>query len=1025
MSISTTLDEDFEVQSASQSHTDLEISETILPYSPTESTTSDTPTLWGNANRSLSPTPSDSSSSFNPAFQFDPSTIPLDWESDDDSPFQLPSEDEDLQINTDFEKSVHFLAHQLVNFKGCGAEVHFDQTMAYRNQSKEEHKMCYSLQELGKSRMEFLEVDVLASNTLVSEDQFTANIYDASRALTGQLCEVSFDPVNLSLLKEAVAPKYLSTFFDIDSFIALPRSLAVASCGLRLNFYPNPALNLKATLHLKTPAIGKNGKIQNVSYHLIPHFCLGNLSGYSNFDIYIFFPSLYEEDRASNILTEHQLRRFVDKILLPSVYEVYPARVLQAIPGSYQQAKLNALASSTEARLRQTHSYGRMQTIRYTFPANQLNALWESILDKVYEPDFQDFGKPLLLINAKNMKVSTAKPNLAEAFQTFRSDLDRILDWNFLSVHQAWIDIGKEYVDKRSRHAALGNEVEESGATFLWRECCLKQFLKETRFGEENGCSAATYHYWLMTRDTGNLTLEPTRKSPFQSGGLAYIQMYSKTKEIFDSLKNYPFSNEGLEGLALDAKLRQAMQSAGRSSSWDRKAALSAYLASKQRVHTALTGAELKSYGVREEYRVTLKLAENTVERVDLLLDEQEVINFSSYHRPFLSHPTPNVCIFLRSHIGQYAYGFEYGLATAGSFIEPARAQVLTMFLRCLRFSVRCSLLEDQLPLWMDISNDGKFEGLAFKQSILKTGYCFLPWDKFDWSSWSFSKAHEGQMMFNRNLFQASFVKQWQAVQSTADSFSDISVVCRFFPQAFGNQQAEKALLGYLNTVLIKRYRRDFWVTLAGDMEEAEREEALTGLVAPTFSNVRRLTGIGARSTVALLQVSNRWKTEPLERFYGLWEYDDAVNRGSWEKKPYRLLYQHAIKSLTAVSPKSVKDWKHSFASAFLSHNWLLPSNTARSFWSYGRGPLKGKRLYYFASHPRMNLALTSEEDVVGPGIASSKYQRQLVEYQWDNFDLWKQCCNEGEYGSLDMQKLWFGTKTVKEFLEYFERIRQ
>ena len=170
-----------------------------------------------------------------------------------------------------------------------------------------------------------------------------------------------------------------------------------------------------------------------------------------------------------------------------------------------------------------------------------------------------------------------------------------------------------------------------------------------------------------MLRDACSLTSVAPKRSRHRRGGLIYTQLYSSVKEISDASKQFPFANDGLEELVLDqsfiggnrevrdrtiqagphkdvnkeedffnrttryykfvedkdipALLRLVSKpdfmqdpNAARHTVGGRQPSLEiikkAYIASKKRAMAALVASVRKSFGIREEHRVSVDLFE-------------------------------------------------------------------------------------------------------------------------------------------------------------------------------------------------------------------------------------------------------------------------------------------------------------------------------------------------------------------------------------------------------------------------------
>jgi len=161
-------------------------------------------------------------------------------------------------------------------------------------------------------------------------------------------------PLQISLAYSESQPSLLSNrplsvAYDIDSFLALSTSLAVATSGLSIVLHPVFTLNIRTDLHLQItlPETVESSQ-RSVKIRNILHFLLGNLVGLLKINVYLLFPGLYTENRTTNFASQIHLEQFFDRIFLPAIYENTDATYLQHLPGSYEDAKLRALAASSE-----------------------------------------------------------------------------------------------------------------------------------------------------------------------------------------------------------------------------------------------------------------------------------------------------------------------------------------------------------------------------------------------------------------------------------------------------------------------------------------------------------------------------------------------------------------------------------------------------------------------------------------------------------------------------------------------------
>lgn len=90
--------------------------------------------------------------------------------------------------------------------------------------------------------------------------------------------------------------------------------------------------------------------------------------------------------------------------------------------------------------------------------------------------------------------------------------------------------------------------------------------------------------------------------------GLVYSQFYSQTKASFDVAKTYCFDNEGLENLALDPSYVRTLQHVCRGTVFTEATCRRSYLKSKIRANQSTRDGRKKSFGTREEHRVSFRL---------------------------------------------------------------------------------------------------------------------------------------------------------------------------------------------------------------------------------------------------------------------------------------------------------------------------------------------------------------------------------------------------------------------------------
>ncbi|GKU15871.1 unnamed protein product [Fusarium langsethiae] len=254
-----------------------------------------------------------------------------------------------------------------------------------------------------------------------------------------------------------------------------------------------------------------------------------------------------------------------------------------------------------------------------------------------------------------------------------------------------------------------------------------------------------------MLRDTGSLTIETGKRSSRRAAGLLYSQFYSSVKEVFAAGNVYPFTNTAIETLALDKKLRKTWELVGGGLSHQPAALIKAYLYTKLRCHYALLGSMQKSFGTREEHRVSKELFYAIDSRIRCReLHEQRLIIPTDDNSPYHSFTSDTLLRWVRWNINKFCLGFEMVYSFQDPhFVTWEYTRIMLMFLRCLRFSYTGGLIQKVGGCWQDVRQQPdarqpnglrRHEGLGFKittyhieQMDVKTSFLYGKIDEDIW----------------------------------------------------------------------------------------------------------------------------------------------------------------------------------------------------------------------------------------------------------------------------------------------------
>ena len=225
-------------------------------------------------------------------------------------------------------------------------------------------------------------------------------------------------------------------------------------------------------------------------------------------------------------------------------------------------------------------------------------------------------------------------------------------------------------------------------------------------------------------RDAANITLEFPIGSINRREGHVYSQFYSEVKAPFDAAKVYPFENTGYKSLAIDPSFVETVAYAGGAAVFDAKTCERGFLNTKNRANRGTRDALYKSYGTREEHRISFRLF-NAIRAQLVERTQQEGPTNCNY---YYAVPSKTFFGFLRTQINKYCLGFEYlyTRTTARVEVEWEKSQLMVYFLRMLRLYYGSHQLGREREVYKDKwevrDRDGNLvqekEGLGLQETI-------------------------------------------------------------------------------------------------------------------------------------------------------------------------------------------------------------------------------------------------------------------------------------------------------------------
>lgn len=740
---------------------------------------------------------------------------------------------------------------------------------------------------------------------------------------------------------------------DVDSFLALPKTLAFTKTGLNVCFYPSRSSNMASNIHLWciiAPS-EEHGRTRNIKvpYHTVPNTYFGRVSGFSECEIYAFFPHLYYNDRPTTFLTDDQIGRFMNIVLsaIRSTPE-FGAGFHQHLPGTCEQAKLMSYAGSRETGVNEIETGPRQQALHYFLPAKGIEAMWSQVLTHLRNGENYDLADPVLLISAKNMKTMFREDSIDGLIDTFCQRWQQSFVSSAFLPQSTWIDVGKETIST-SQHPEV----------YLWRSDCLQE--KSTAFTMDvprAGMKFSTFE-WGQLAGVGNLTVESGRKHPLRLCGLIYSQFYSSTKEIFDAAKIYPFQDKVIEGLTIDASLQAEWKKLGHkgAKSWSQKQSKQAYVSSKARVGQSLQGAAGKSFGVREEHRMTMDLLlqlqrsmHDRGMRGHTLQTSTQCINRQK-HIPFVVLDASDCIKYMTYNLEKYILGFEYSILK-DDVISPASSQMALMFLEFIKSSFTASDMRRVKGMWnvQKLLPNGNIRyGMGVGRSMEERGYAFFYPERVHWGNWQFEVQIRENISFGLKRQVGNYTRAYKEATRALEFDAICSELCTWLAEEVGvsidkqsptSYTALQVVWKWLCEHFVSEFQQEVLKACQTDMlEEYTGVEVAGQPIGFCYKEIDALM----EEPLAMVRDTSNGRTQTktvVQRLEHLWAFDEQGQSDSggmmgrkWDKKQYRLRYQTGVKIWNSKLACSGWEWNNlEFFKYFIRRCHIWPNSTTQKW---------------------------------------------------------------------------------------------
>jgi hypothetical protein len=977
------------------------------------------------------------------------------------------------------ERTAFKLAKQLRNFQGCTQEQHreVDQLHQEHHRRPDVHSKCSSLHEItavlrgnhGGTPLP----DVLSSGKLMKPMDFGE--LDCQAAFEGTSTSAAPEdigtrdeklPRNLCLSQHYAASRKnrpARVSFDIDSTCCFPTSLAIARQGI--NWFPkvHPFLNLDADIHfgLKVPSYNKRGILTQkyAPLHKIPHYCFGSIIGMEGLLMFVFFPALHVESdyEHSTYLSKQDQELWYDAVLAPAIHKtIQSSNILQYYPATARIADIDSTTLSAESLARKDSS--REQLLKHALQPQYLDSLWSQILETIAEDlGCYRFQGASLFMHAKNTKLESMEVDggLNAAYEGWVKSWSQATDPQFYNKDRTFVDLAKQTTSEDSALPYDQIPEDHEAEVFLWKKCCLDAYAKRRTILNPDGSVAKgnpkcrTYP-WATMRDTIGQTLFAAPQGKESQDGLIYSQFYAVIKTPFDTTKVYVFDNESLENLALDPGYIRSLQQEGGGITFSKGVCEFGYLHSKNRAHANLVDNQWKSYGIREEHRISLTMMEEISQQWrqwDLYDDE---IDTGRLPLPHYIVPTKELLGFLYAQINKYCFLFEHVLAHTAMTYSLPETIIMVTALRALRFCYSSNLIQSESLLYKD-----RWESLRNEKPVVKEGLgmrgmierCGLGWflPKINWATWRFAPPHGENILVGNVLMHEEYKRRWRAVKDLRDVYVRFSQAESWYDRY--NVQHSAPLLSkwleYLHALNLEQFDTDIWKAM---LKSHKRSPELTpdaikqkGDFPFCHSHMKRMFSVNGVIGPPHFVTGNKMRFErvaDLLDFLFLWE--DGKERRGWGNKPYRAILQKSFELVERrLGYRRASKWLDEFFYLVRMTHWVLPYPSDSTFimstkTNRNQG-LKGRMMWFsavYAEPEKVELPFRSHPITLYGILWNARRQTfgdgrdQCV---WSTSQLISACRDQGVkiYGQDETEEYWVVGKRsagLKGFLPVWER---
>ncbi len=463
-------------------------------------------------------------------------------------------------------------------------------------------------------------------------------------------------------------------------------------------------------------------------------------------------------------------------------------------------------------------------------------------------------------------------------------------------------------------------------------------------FGAEPKSARQTVYTPALLRDAKDITIEMSRRSSKRQKGWVFSQLYNSCKEMWDAMKKKPFRSPFLSKLTWDPKIRKMVDQQGKAVTATASQLKGSFQASKSRLACSLQDGEKRSFGVREEHRISLAFLLEMKHKLERIGSWDRLPTSNPSNQPFWEIPSRTYTTFLLYNANKILLVFERILTMSrNGYVSYEHSKVLAMLLHALQHCYDSVDLKRQRGLWEDahqLRRDGPIvQGMGLQRTIEESGYgWFLP--KIDWTEFVFRADLSGQMSYSNTTLRDTHRKNWVSIKHAKDDLKQLEVIGQWL-NLYQSEHHQWFLFRMIIALVLRQFRKNVFSLIKSDILPEYQEAALAGKVMLCWTSLQNVlvdqggVCLWGKSTRISVIRANRSKIRTVKEITDLlWNFDDGAERRRWEHYGYRAICQRALQLAQIHCGASSAGILHDqIKRAFVATNWIIPYANSERFW--------------------------------------------------------------------------------------------